>query len=386
KDLVSAVAPTSPYSFVNYLVKRKKFYRFLTTELRTVSRDEFSDYLRWAAEGMNNLHFNHTVESIDFDERRQRFVVQTSQGESVARNICLGIGKQPHLPPCVKTATQTCFHASEMSLRQPDLGGKRVTVVGGGQSGADLFLNALRGEWGDVAEISWVSRRNNFNALDEAAFANEYFTPEYVSGFVGLNESVRQKMLDEQKMTSDGITADSLLTIYRELYHRFEVLRQPRNARLLPSRSVTGLESRGQSWQLLLEHHLDNGYDTLESDVVIFATGYRPALPQILSPLMSRIAMRDECNFKVRDDFTLEWNGPKENNIFAVNASMQTHGIAEPQLSLMAWRSARILNRALGRDLFDLSMPPALIQWRSGSREKPQPEAASLTRYTASLG
>ncbi|WP_275272605.1 SidA/IucD/PvdA family monooxygenase, partial [Pantoea ananatis] len=30
KDLVSAVAPTSPFSFVNYLVKRKKFYRFMT--------------------------------------------------------------------------------------------------------------------------------------------------------------------------------------------------------------------------------------------------------------------------------------------------------------------------------------------------------------------
>lgn len=102
-------------------------------------------------------------------------------------------------------------------------------------------------EMGRRCEISWVSRRNNFNALDEAAFANEYFTPEYVSGFVGLNESARQKMLDEQKMTSDGITADSLLTIYRELYHRFEVLRQPRNARLLPSRSVTGLESRGRA-------------------------------------------------------------------------------------------------------------------------------------------
>ncbi|TLI30947.1 hypothetical protein EWT52_07905 [Escherichia coli O25b:H4] len=47
--------------------------------------------------------------------------------------------------------------------------GKRITVVGGGQSGADLFLNALRGEWGEAAEINWVSRRNNFNALDEAA-------------------------------------------------------------------------------------------------------------------------------------------------------------------------------------------------------------------------
>lgn len=273
-----------------------------------------------------------------------------------------------------------------MSLRQPNLSGKRVTVVGGGQSGADLFLNALRGEWGDVAEISWVSRRNNFNALDEAAFANEYFTPEYVSGFVGLNETARGEMLSEQKMTSDGITADSLLTIYRELYHRFEVLGLPRNARLMPSRSVTGLESRGQGWQLLLEHHLDSGYDALDSDVVIFATGYRPALPEMLSPLMPRIAMRDECSFNVRDDFTVEWDGPQENQIFAVNASMHTHGIAEPQLSLMAWRSARILNRAVGRDLFDLSTPPSLIQWRSGSREKPQPEAASHHRYTASLG
>ena len=96
--------------------------------------------------------------------------------------------------------------------------------------------------------------------------------------------------------------------------------------------------------------------------------------------------MHDKNTFKVRDDFTLEWSGPKENNIFVVNASMQTHGIAEPQLSLMAWRSARILNRVMGRDLFDLSMPPALIQQAQRHLGKTQPEAASLTRYTASLG
>ncbi len=387
KDLVSAVVPTSPYSFVNYLVKRKKFYRFLTAELRTVSRDEFSDYLRWAAERMDNLRFNQPVQSISFDDRRQLFSVQTGQQHTFARNICLGIGKQPYLPACVKTTTAGCFHASEINLRQPDLRGKRVTVVGGGQSGADVFLNALRGAWGDVAEIDWVSRRNNFNALDEAAFANEYFTPEYVSGFAGLSDGARQTLLNEQKMTSDGITADSLLAIYRELYHRFEVLGLPRNVRLMPSRSVSGLESRAQGWQLLLEHHLDKGYDALDSDVVIFATGYRPALPPMLAPLMSRISLRDECHFNVRDDFTLEWDGPKTNHIFAVNASMQTHGIAEPQLSLMVWRSARILNRALGRDVFDLSTPPALIQWRSGSREKPQLNAApSTTHYSTFLG
>ncbi|PPZ31836.1 lysine 6-monooxygenase, partial [Escherichia coli] len=109
-------------------------------------------------------------------------------------------------------------HASEMNLRKPTLAGKTVTIVGGGQSGADLFLNILRGEWGEPTHIHWVSRRNNFNALDEAPFANEYFTPDYVTSFLGLEENTKQNMLAEQKMTSDGITAESLLAIYRELY------------------------------------------------------------------------------------------------------------------------------------------------------------------------
>lgn len=54
KDLVSAVEPTNRHSFLNYLVQRKKFYRFLTTEQRTVSREEFADYLCWAADNLTN--------------------------------------------------------------------------------------------------------------------------------------------------------------------------------------------------------------------------------------------------------------------------------------------------------------------------------------------
>ncbi len=36
---------------------------------------------------------------------------------------------------------------------------------------------------GQPAQLDWISRRNNYNALDEAAFANEYFTPDYVESF-----------------------------------------------------------------------------------------------------------------------------------------------------------------------------------------------------------
>ena len=200
KDLVSAVEPTNRYSFVNYLVQQKKFYRFLTTEQRTVSREEFSDYLAWVAKRLSNLAFNQPVTRVTFSDATRLFTVETAHDCFQARHVCLGIGKQARLPACV-----TEQH------------GKRVTIVGGGQSGADLFLNIFRGEWGQPAALNWVSRRNNYNALDEAAFANEYFTPEYLESFSTLDESARQQMLSEQKMTSDGITSESLLAIYRAL-------------------------------------------------------------------------------------------------------------------------------------------------------------------------
>jgi lysine N6-hydroxylase len=76
---------------------------------------------------------------VSFDEKSGLFEVVTQRDRFLARHVCVGIGKQINLPDCVTTQDDTCFHASEMMLRTPDLAGKRVTVVGGGQSGADLF-------------------------------------------------------------------------------------------------------------------------------------------------------------------------------------------------------------------------------------------------------
>ncbi|MDU6431379.1 MAG: SidA/IucD/PvdA family monooxygenase [Pantoea sp.] len=370
KDLVSAVEPTNRYSFVNYLVQRKKFYRFLTTEQRTVSREEFADYLAWVAKRLSNLAFNQPVTRVSFNDATRLFTVETAHDRFQARHICLGIGKQASLPACVTEQSDRCFHASEMMLRKPDLRNKRVTLVGGGQSGADLFLNIFRGEWGQPASLNWVSRRNNYNALDEAAFANEYFTPEYLESFSTLDESARQQMLNEQKMTSDGITSESLLAIYRAMYHRFEVLREQPWARLMPSRSVISLQQEQDAQRLGLRHHLDSGEEELITDVVIFATGYRAVRPAFLAPVAHRLPLDRDENFQINTDFTLNWDGPESNCLFAVNAGMQRLGIAEPQLSLMAWRAARILNRAHPEAPFDLTTTPGVIHWRTQQPEQ----------------
>ena len=45
------------------------------------------------------------------------------------------------------------------------------------------------------------------------------------------------------------------------------------------------------------------------------------------------------------------------------NAGRMSHGIADPQLALLAWRSAAILNDALGRRAFALEDADSVVEW-----------------------
>lgn len=69
---------------------------------------------------------------------------------------------------------------------------------------------------------------------------------------------------------------------------------------------------------------------------------------------------------RLDEDFAAVWDGPPDRRIFVQNAARCSHGIYEPQLSLMAWRSARIVNTLTGREVFDLDCDDLLIQWTSG--------------------
>jgi lysine N6-hydroxylase len=74
-----------------------------------------------------------------------------------------------------------------------------------------------------------------------------------------------------------------------------------------------------------------------------------------MEALLPRMAS-DHCGRPVvQENFQLSWDGPSDHRLYAVNFSRHGHGIAEPQTSLMAWRSATILNDMLGYDAFPLS-------------------------------
>lgn len=362
KDLVTAVAPDSRHSFLNYLVSHRRFYRFLNAELGTVSRAEFSDYLRWVGGRLDNVALGRAVREVDLGA--SGFRLRTDAGEYRARHLCLGTGKAPWMPAFAEGQRGSqCLHAAEIANARRDFAGRRVVVVGGGQSGADIFLNALRGHWGQPRELHWISRRRNFEPLDETAFTNEYFTPDYTGGFHGLPREVREREVAAQKLASDGITPAALQALYRELYHRFDVLGEPRWARLLPHRSAVELRRQGPGFHLTTEHGLSGEREIFDADVVIFATGFCSRLPECLAPLAERLARDAHGELILGPNFETRWDGPAAHRLYAVNAGRHSHGIAEPQLSLMAWRSATILNHVAEREVFDLADSEGPVAW-----------------------
>ncbi|KJY82128.1 lysine 6-monooxygenase [Vibrio galatheae] len=364
KDLVSAVNPESRYSFLSYLVKNKKFYRFLSAELQCISRHEFSDYLAWTAHQLDNVQFSTRVEHVDFNG--QHFNLHTNQGVYQANNLCIGTGKVPSIPECAKAHVgERVLHAAEIGLRERDFTGKRVMIIGGGQSGADIFLNALQSKWGQPKSLDWLSRRSNYQPLDEASFTNEFFAPDYVDAFVELAPEIKSQEVATQKLTSDGITQKALLTIYQELYHRFDVLKQDKWVRLLPHRTLTHLAQDANGFKLTASNALSQCLEAHHADIVILATGFEAPTPSCLSSIIPLLDMDAHNRYQMTPDFELKWEGQNTNKIFAVNAGMHSHGIAEPQLSLMAWRSARIINSLAGEQLFETNSGRGMIDWLS---------------------
>ena len=93
------------------------------------------------------------------------------------------------------------------------------------------------------------------------------------------------------------------------------------------------------------------------------ATGFAWRLPDCLAPLSDRIATDGTGAVGLDERFRLTWEGPRDARIYVLNGGLHSHGIAEPQLSLMAWRSAVIANDLAGFAHYRLPNPRPLMEW-----------------------
>ncbi|MGH7005688.1 MAG: SidA/IucD/PvdA family monooxygenase, partial [Alphaproteobacteria bacterium] len=169
--------------------------------------------------------------------------------------------------------------------------------------------------------------------------------------------------------TSDGLSISTINAIYRRLYSMRYLEGRAIEARLSPNRDVIQVEAARDGYRLIVRNHFDGGVEVAHADAIILATGYRSRLPDAMAGLRERIQMDRHGRPVLNDDYGVSWNGPHQNRIFAQNAGRYSHGIADSQLSLMAWRSAQIINSLLGYAYFDLEPHDSQVNWLSGDPE-----------------
>ena len=99
--------------------------------------------------------------------------------------------------------------------------------------------------------------------------------------------------------------------------------------------------------------------------------GFAYARPTCLEPIGHRIHLTDD-GYRVAADFSIAWDGPPDRRIYVQNAARHSHGIADPNLSLTAWRSAVIVNSVCGQEVYDVNGSSGAITWPQDPGRAPE--------------
>ncbi|RII18405.1 L-lysine N6-monooxygenase [Streptomyces sp. YIM 130001] len=372
-DLVTLADPTNPWTFLNHLKAQNRLYPFYFAERFHIQRTEYDAYCRWVSNHLTTLHYGHQIDAIRWNTDRELFEVDYTQldpdGEAEAlgrdhtRNIVLGIGTAPHIPeplrPLADAPTVPVIHSADyLDHRERLLAAGHITVIGSGQSGAEIYLDLLKHRPHGQERLHWLARTPAFAPMEYSKLGLEHFTPDYTRYFHNLPQPTRDRLIPTQWQLHKGIDTDTITAIHNELYQRTLDGTWP-DTTLTPGVHVrTAGRVAGSQVELHLEHAEQGTRTRLTTDAVILATGYRERpLAPLLDGLTPHLRHDDngrphiDHNYRLTLDPAITRTGSA---IYVQNAERHTHGVGAPDLGLAAHRSATILNNLTGTNPYPL--------------------------------
>jgi len=363
-DLVTLVDPTSRHSFLEYLREHDRLYRFYFRELFHVPRREYDDYCRWVANRLPSCRFDTRVDALRWLDGEAVFEAEITdpvagRSERVrSRNAVLGVGSSPYVPaPLAGALGDDVFHSADfLDHRAAACQAESVTVVGSGQSGAEVFLAMLSDQPDFGYRLDWVTRSPGFFPMEYTPLALEHFTPDYTTYFRSLPAPTRDRLLAGQGLLYKGIDPQTSAEIYQLLYERTVGGARPA-VRLLPHLDITGAErgaDRPRRWRLTCRHRELGWQMTTDTDCLILATGYRADPPGLLGPLADLIRWDEQGKFQVDGDYRVATDPRITGALYVQNAELHTHGVGAPDLGLGAHRAATISNAVARRQVYRL--------------------------------
>lgn len=346
KDLVTLADPTSKFSLLNYLHTKKRIYEFIASGVNRILREEYNDYLRWVADNLGNVKYQ--VEVTNIKDCQSHYEIISDTRVFRAKNICLSLGREISHPfQEDRLCKSELIHSSEYMYHRDMYSDKIVTIIGGGQSGAEIFYDLINLP-SPPKKINWITKRNNFNQINESSFDNEYYSPAYVEIFRKLPKRKRLNLLEHQLLTSDGINPELLQCIYQFLYkNKFLNQNNKIDIEIFVGTEVLSIEKYGdiEKLKVIFKSNITNEINDFLSDSIISCTGYKKnSLPKLACSL--NLNYDDDRDAIYSEDYSLYSN--QSGKIYVLNSSPNTFGINDPNISLCAWRASRVINSVIG--------------------------------------
>ncbi|MBT2429138.1 SidA/IucD/PvdA family monooxygenase [Streptomyces sp. ISL-112] len=367
-DLVTMADPTSPWSYLNYLRSHERMFKFFFSERFHIPRREYDHYCRWVAERLPSCQFDAEVTSLEWDENADAFVVvhrSASGAETriLARQVVLGVGTNPVVPDPLRPLLTDAhvgrvLHSADYRTHRARLAATDdVTVIGSGQSGAEVALDLLRHQDGDGQGgpyVRWLARTTAFAPMEYSKIGLEHFTPDYIRYFRELPEVTRERLVREQWQLYKGVSEETLGEIYDELYERTIGGGEPR-ATLQPGVEIVAAQADGEGYLLTCRTQQQDSLFEVRTSAVVSATGYTASRPVFLESMGDLVDWDDRGRYQIDGEYRVALDPRVSGTLYVQNAEMHTHGVGAPDLTLGAWRAATILNAAAGRSVLPVA-------------------------------
>lgn len=361
-DLVTMADPTSRWSFLNYLKQHGNLYPFYIRESFYPLRREYDDYCRWAAESLPGVRFGQAVTGVEHDGAA--YVVHTVAGDTFrARRLVLGVGTSPRVPDALQpvmvsrlagartptTESSVVTHSADyLAHREALQAQERITIVGSGQSAAEVYLDLLAAAPDHGYELVWLTRSPRFFPMEYTKLTLEMTSPEYGAYHRALPMETRDRLARDQRHLFKGISGDLVDAIF-DLHYQQRVTGDGPRTTLLTNTEVRAARPVDGGSELDLLHTETGEAFSLSTSGLVLATGYGPTEPAFLHGVEDRIRRDPRGRYDVAEDYSVDVAGGE---IFVQNAEEHTHSLLAPDLGMGAYRNSVIIAAMLGREAY----------------------------------
>lgn len=372
-DLVTLADPTSPYSFLNYIKQQGRIYSFYIRENFLLLRNEYNQYCQWVTQKLSNVQFDRGVDEVNYKEEDGLYYLTVTNQETnttevyKTRKLVLGTGTNPIVPACAEAHRDDLVHSSNYLPSKKALQRKKsITVLGSGQSAAEIYYDLLQDIEDKGYELHWITRSPRFFPLEYSKLTLEMTSPEYVDYFHALPASQRDHIIGKQKHLYKGINADLINEIYDLLY--IQQISEVQTVKSLRTHAeLKELRKEGDQFELTLHQREEDKHYQHQTEGLVMATGYGYHMPAFIEGIRSRIRWDEQGRYDVNRNYSIDTNN---NEVFVQNAELHTHGFVTPDLGMGCYRNAYIIREITGKDHYPIEQKIAFQQFGVSSEEE----------------